>query len=985
MVGLLDSGADCSLLGKGCDALVAALNLKTFDSNSIIITADGAHHVVTKFVTLPISYNKKLIEMKFVLMPKLSKKLILGIDFFKKFNIQINVCSSLARISSIALHCATDLCPEDLEKLAEAIKCYPLCSDDKIGRTNVLKHKIDTATNAPIKQRHYPVSPFIQKDMDKEYDRMFKLGVIEKSNSPWSSPMVAVRKSNGKIRLCLDCRKLNDVTIKDSYPVPYITRILGNIRGTKYLSKIDLKDAFWQIGLEDSSKEKTAFTIPGRGLYQFRVMPFGLSNAVQTQCRLMDSVLGFDMEPYVFAYLDDIVIATDNFEDHLKYLELTARRLSLAGLTINIDKSEFCIPQIKYLGYILDKDGLRTDESKVDCIRNFPTPSSAKEVKRFIGMSGWYRRFIANFSTIVAPITNLTTKTAKKFAWSEDAEKSFIEIKNALCSAPVLSMPDFNFPFILHTDASDVGIGGVLVQGDGEEERVIGFMSHKLSSAQRKYSTTERECLAVLLAIEHFRPYIEGSRFTVVTDHSSLIWLRNLKDPAGRLGRWILKLQQYNCKIIHRKGKFNVVPDALSRAFVCELSIVEDDWTSDPWYNDLMSKIVAEPIKFPDFQVRDKQIYKHCGKKDSFKLETYEWRLLVPNNLRLKVLKENHDDPSASHFGYYKTLNRVQESYYWPKMVKEIAEYVKKCDACKANKSPTYVVRHEMGESKPLTEPWRVLAIDYLGPLPRSKLGNNVLFVALDCFTKFIILVPVRKADTKAVIKILEERVFCKFGVPEIIISDNGTPFTSKNFENFLGDNGVKQWKNAVYHPQHNPAERPNKVIAAAIRNYVGNDHRMWDVEVPKIAMAINTAKHQSAKFSPYFLNFGKEMIMSGLSYKINDQKRSIENQEESPVDLHDRLDDVRRKVTENLRKAYAQYSKHYNLRARIITYEPGEIVWRKDFSLSDASKNYSAKLAPKYIKCKIRKKLGKSTYLLEDMEGAILKNPYSVSDLIKN
>lgn len=979
IVGLLDSGADCSLLGKGCGDLISALGVQTSDSSSIVITADGTHHVVTKEVRLPVLYSNISRELRFILMPNLARKLILGIDFFNAFNIQIKSCNLVSEALSVNVNNALSM--DQLDQLAIIIKQFPRSTDDKLGRTSVLTHKIETEDNPPIKQRHYPVSPYVQKDMDEEYDRMIRLGVIEKSMSPWSSPMVCVRKSNGKIRLCLDCRKLNLVTKKDSYPVPYITRILGNIRGTKYLSKIDLKDAFWQVGLEQTSKEKTAFTIPGRGLYQFCVMPFGLSNAVQTQCRLMDSVLGFDLEPNVFAYLDDIVIATETFNEHMYFLKETANRLSRAGLTINIAKSEFCIEQIKYLGYVLDKEGLRTDDSKVQCIRDFPIPTTVKEVKRFLGMAGWYRRFIADFSTISAPITNLTRKEVGKFVWTQEAEESFQAIKKA----PVLSMPDFKKPFILHTDASDVGIGGVLVQGEGLGEKVIGFMSQKLSSAQRKYSTTERECLAVLLAIEHFRPYVEGTHFSVITDHSSLIWLQNLKEPAGRLGRWILKLQQYDCRIVHRKGKFNVVPDALSRAFVFEIDVVQENWSLDPWYTDLRSKIAKDPSNYPDFEIRDLQVYKHCAGKDSLRLKVYDWRLVVPNNLRPKILKENHDDPLASHLGFYKTVNRIQEKYYWPRMNKEILDYVKRCEPCRANKTPTYIVRHELGEAKPLTEPWRVIAIDYLGPLPRSKRGNNFLFVVLDCFTKFITLVPVRKGDSNSAIKVLDEQIFTKFGVPEIIISDNGTPFVSKSFEEFVEIHNVKQWKNAVYHPQHNPAERPNKVIAAAIRNYVGNDHRLWDVEVHRISAAINTAKHQSAKFSPYFLNFGKEMIQSGLTHRINDQRRTICDSEETPIDLRDRLDEVRLKVTDNLKKAYEAYSKPYNLRARKVTFKPGEVVWRKDFSLSDASKHYSAKLGPKYIKCRIKKKQGTSTYLLEDLDGKVIKNPYSVSDLIKN
>lgn len=276
----------------------------------------------------------------------------------------------------------------ELIRISKVIDSFPKPIEGKLNRTNVLVHKIDTGDATPVKQRYYNVSPYVQKEMDAEFDRMMKLGVIEPSKSAWSSPMVAVRKSSSRIRLCLDSRKLNDVTVKDSYPMPYITRILGNLRGTRFFSKIDLKDAYWQIPLSPESKEKTAFTIPGRGLFQFCVTPFGLCNAGQSQCRLMDRVLGFDMEPFVFVYLDDIVVATDDFDQHLKLLEQIVDRLVSARLSVNIDKSQFFVEKLHYLGHIIDKHGIHTDKAKVECIANYPAPKSVKEVRRFVGFSG---------------------------------------------------------------------------------------------------------------------------------------------------------------------------------------------------------------------------------------------------------------------------------------------------------------------------------------------------------------------------------------------------------------------------------------------------------------------------------------------------------------------------------------------------------------------------------------------------------------------
>lgn len=295
-------------------------------------------------------------------------------------------------------------------------------------------------------------------------------------------------------------------------------------------------------------------------------MAFGLCHSGATLCRLVDRVIGCDLEPYVFVYLDDIIIATDDFETHFDILSKLSQRITAAGLTISVSKSRFCMRSLKYLGYIVDENGIKPDPEKVSAIEEYPVPKTVKDVRRLIGLTGWYRRFIPDFASISAPITALIQKNCAKIVWTAEAQEALIRIKVALTSAPILANPNYDLPFIIQTDASDAGMGAVLVQGEGKEERVIAYWSQKLSSAQRKYQTTERECLAVILAVEKFRPYIEGAKFTVITDHASLLWLRNLKDPTGRLGRWALRLQPYDFMLKHRKGKFMVVADALSRA-----------------------------------------------------------------------------------------------------------------------------------------------------------------------------------------------------------------------------------------------------------------------------------------------------------------------------------------------------------------------------------------------------------------------------------
>lgn len=334
----------------------------------------------------------------------------------------------------------------------------------------------------PIKQRFYPVSPAVEKEIFKEIDRMLQLGVIEPSKSAWSSPMRLVMKHN-KVRLCLDARRVNAVTKKDAYPLPNIDGIFARLPKANIISKLDLKDAFWQIGLDEKSKEYTAFTVPGRPLYQFAVMPFGLCNAPQTMCRLMDQLIPPELRHCVFGYLDDLIIVSEDFPTHLEVLVRISSQFRNANLTLNIYKSKFCVTQVNYLGYIIGQGGITTDPNKITAITNWPIPKTLKQVRGFIGLASWYRRFIHNFSSEVALITDVLSNK-RKFTWSDEAQKSFERIKLLLTTAPVLANPEFSKKFYLQCDASDFGICAVLVQLDDEgNERPIAFMSKKLNSS----------------------------------------------------------------------------------------------------------------------------------------------------------------------------------------------------------------------------------------------------------------------------------------------------------------------------------------------------------------------------------------------------------------------------------------------------------------------------------------------------------------------
>ncbi|UYV69617.1 hypothetical protein LAZ67_6004101 [Cordylochernes scorpioides] len=404
--------------------------------------------------------------------------------------------------------------------------------------TSTAKHKINTEDHPPIKRRPYRVSQVERQTIQNEVDKMLKGGIVQLSESPWSSPVVLVKKKNGSWRFCVDYRHLNKITKKDVYPLPRIDDTLDCLRGASYYSSMDLRSGYWQIEVDEAEREKTAFITPD-GLYEFKVMPFGLCNAPATFERMMDTLLRALKWSMCLCYLDDIIVFSPTFDEHVRRLELVLRCLSKAGLVLNPDKCLFGTKRLSIFGHLVDGEGVHPDPGKVDAMSKFPTPKSLTDVRSFIGMCSYYRRFIKNFAQKAEPLHRLLRKDTR-FEWGPDQRQAYESLKLALASEPVLAHFDEKYATELHTDASGFGIGAVLVQVQGGSEKPIGYASRTLSTAEKNYSTTERECLAAIWAIGKFRPYLFGRSFTIVTDHHSLCWLSGLKDPVGidLLGRF---------------------------------------------------------------------------------------------------------------------------------------------------------------------------------------------------------------------------------------------------------------------------------------------------------------------------------------------------------------------------------------------------------------------------------------------------------------
>lgn len=432
------------------------------------------------------------------------------------------------------------------------------------GRTQLVSHHVGLCEGAAPRRMSYRIPERLLDGLRKETDQMLAMGIIETSNSEWCSPIVLVPKKDGSLRFCVDFRYLNSVSKFDSYPTPRIDDLIDSLGPAKWVTTLDLSKGYWQVPLSDSTRELTAFRTPW-GLFQFSVMPFGLHGAAATFQRLMNQVLE-GTQGYAAAYLDDVIVYSASWAEHLQHLSEVFKRIENAGLTINPAKCTIAEKEAEYLGYVIGGGVIRPQVQKLEAIQQCPLPQTKTQVRSFLGMAGWYRRFVPNFADRAAALTDLTRKSSPvQVRWTEPAKKAFEDIQNALCNEPVLYCPDFEKTFVLQTDASDTGLGAVLLQGEPDERHPVAYISRKLYPREARYSTIEKECLAVKWALDAFRYYLLGREFRLETDHRPLQWMDRMRDSNARITRWYLSMQPFRFSVHHIPGRDNATADFLSR------------------------------------------------------------------------------------------------------------------------------------------------------------------------------------------------------------------------------------------------------------------------------------------------------------------------------------------------------------------------------------------------------------------------------------
>ena len=758
----------------------------------------------------------------------------------------------------------------EFSKLAKELEVYIAKDISQLGKCTILKHTINLVDNTPVFIPAYRKSQFEREEMKKQINEMLEAGIIRKSKSPFQSPSLMIRKPNGTWRFCVDYRNLNKKTVQQNFPIPRILDILDKLNGSKFFTTLDLKSGYWQVEMEEASIPRTAFGTQD-GHYEFLRLPFGLKNAPADFSRMMYMVLG-DLT-FVEIYLDDITIHSKSFVEHLNHIRIVMERLAEANLKINHEKCTWCSSVVKILGHVVSHNKIQMDPKKVASIKDWKFPQNVKQIQQFLGLANYYKRFVKDFSKIAGPLFNLLKKETP-FVFDEACKKAFENLKEVLTSDPILRPPDFSKEFILYTDASGYCLGLILGQKtDDNKEYVVAYGSRMLKGAELHYSITEKEALAVIFAVIHFRVYLYGKKFTIITDHAALKWLMSITDfksTTERLARWAIRLQCFEFDIIHRAGRIHSNVDVLSRP-IMNINVIDNTLNSnDDSIEKSLDVFENEPLLFYIKNGRHlpgassntvRRVYKLSknyrfnGKDITFKLKKWnKARIVPPIEDRSKIIWENH---LIGHFATRSTFDRIFEKYFWKKMLSQINNVLKQCETCARNK--TELELNHPALALKVTGLFDRIGIDLVFGLPESAEGYIGIMVITESLSKYPWAKPIRSKTAKEIAEVLKEYI-CIFGAPKTIVSDNGTEFNNELVDTMLKNIGVEHRVTSSYNPRANGlTERTNQSIITALRKHVETDQLSWPKWLDWVLFAYRTRVHSSTNFTPFEVLFGRK------------------------------------------------------------------------------------------------------------------------------
>ncbi|KAH0694961.1 hypothetical protein KY285_022058 [Solanum tuberosum] len=809
----------------------------------------------------------------------------------------------------------------------------------------------------PISIPPYRMAPAELKELKEQLKDLLEKGFIRPSVSPWGAPILIVRKKDGSLRMCIDYRQLNKVTIKNKYPLPRIDDLFYQLQGATCFSKIDLRSGYHQLRVRKCDIPKTAFRTR-YGHYEFLVMSFGLTNAPAAFMDLMNRVFKPYLDMFVIVFIDDILIYSRNEEDHASHLRTVLQTLKDKELYAKFSKCEFWLKSVAFLGHIVSGDGIKVDTRKIEAVQNWPRPTSPTEIRSFLGLAGYYRRFVEVFSTIASPLTKLTQKTVK-FQWSEACEKNFQELKKRLITAPVLTLPE-----------------------------------DSLKVHERNYPTHDLELAAVVFALKIWHHYLYGVHVDIFTDHKSLQYVLTQKELNLRQRRWLELLKDYDLSILYHPGKANVVADSLSRLSMGSTAHIEEGrrkLAKD------VHRLACLGVRFTDFaeggitvtsraesslmsEVKEKQdqdpilleLKANVQKQRVLAFEQggdgvlrYQGRLCVPmvDGLQEKIMEEAHSSRYSFHPGSTKMYRDLREVYWWNGMKKGIAEFVAKCPNCQQVK-----VEHQRpgGLAQRIELPgwkWEMINMDFITGLPRSRRQHDSIWVIVDRMTKSAHFLPVKTTNTaEDYAKLYVQEIVRLHGVPISIISDRGAQFTAQFWKSFQKGLGSKVNLSTAFHPQTDgQAERTIQTLEDMLRACVIDFKGSWDDHLPLIEFAYNNSYHSSIQMAPYEALYGRRCRSPIGWFEVG------EAQLIGPDLVHQAMEKVK-VIQERLKTAQSRQKSYTDVRRRALEFEVEDWVYLKVSPMKGIMRfGKKGKLSPRYIgPYRIAKRIDNVAYELE-------------------
>jgi len=819
----------------------------------------------------------------------------------------------------------------------------------------------------PISKAPYRMAPAELKELKVQLQEMLDRGFIRPSVSPWGAPVLFVKKKDGSMRLCIDYRELNKVTVKNKYPLPRIDDLFDQLQGASVFSKIDLRSGYHQLRIRDADIPKTAFR-SRYGHYEFVVMSFGLTNAPAAFMDMMDRVFKAFLDNFVIVFIDDILIYSRTKEDHASHLRQVLTALRENQLFAKFSKCEFWLERVAFLGHIVSADGIAVDPAKIEAVSSWARPTTVAEIRSFLGLAGYYRRFVKDFSAKAAPLTRLTKKGVD-FVWDARCEESFAQLKLSLTTAPVLAVPEGTGGFVVYSDASKYGLGCVLMQ----HGKVIAYASRQLKPYEKNYPTHDMELAAVVFALKIWRHYLYGERIQLFTDHQSLKYFFTQKELNMRQRRWLELVKDYDCEILYHPGKANVVADALSRktshsaallssqvelrkefertgiavllgevtARVAQLSVqpslkqrIIDSQLSDPKLKRLLERVEADGdfdfVVAPDGGLR------------------YRGRLCVPDDaeIRAELLAEAHSSPFTWHPGGTKMYQDLKQTFWWMGMKRDIAEFVSRCLTCQQVKAPR---QKPAGLLQPLSVPqwkWDEISMDFISGLPRTPRGFTQIWVVVDRLTKSAHFIPGKISYTvEQWAQLFLEQIVRYHGVPAKIVSDRDSRFTSRFWRALQKGLGTECSFSTAFHPQTDgQTERVNQILEDMLRACVLDFPGSWDQYLYLMEFAYNNSYQATIQMAPFEALYGKRCRSPVFWEEVGD--RQVLGPE-----LLQMTNDAVQKIRARMLTAQSRQKSYADVRRRDLEFEVGQHVFLKVAPMRGVLRfGKRGKLSPRFV-----------------------------------